>query len=253
MNKRRVSPIGAAFVALVLLVLLFVVRGALHRPARIVLPQETDSSDSSDSSLDDASAGRVTVRPDTVQSAIGTLTRPARYTRSITIERYYTGGSGVDRSTVSVDGAWMRADTEKASGELSHTITNGETTWLWYGSGGEVFETAASFTADEEQGIPTYEDILRLDRSRIALADYRLLDTADCIYVETAADESGYIERYWVSVSDGLLCAAEKLNWEDVVYRMAGMTVDTGTLAENAFVLPDGTALHAVENKTIER
>ena len=90
MNKRRVSPIGAAFVALVLLVLLFVVRGALHRPARIVLPQETDSSDSSDSSLDDASAGRVTVRPDTVQSAIGTLTRPARYTRSITIERYYT-------------------------------------------------------------------------------------------------------------------------------------------------------------------
>ena len=47
MNKRRVSPIGAAFVALVLLVLLFVVRGALHRPARIVLPQETDSSDSS--------------------------------------------------------------------------------------------------------------------------------------------------------------------------------------------------------------
>ena len=40
MKKRRVSPIGAAFVALVLLVLLFVVRGALHRPARIVLPQE---------------------------------------------------------------------------------------------------------------------------------------------------------------------------------------------------------------------
>ena len=34
MKKRRVSPIGVAFVALVLLVLLFVVRGALHRPAR---------------------------------------------------------------------------------------------------------------------------------------------------------------------------------------------------------------------------
>ena len=30
MRKRRVTPIGAAFVALVLLVLLFVVRGALH-------------------------------------------------------------------------------------------------------------------------------------------------------------------------------------------------------------------------------
>ena len=35
MRKRRVTPIGAAFVALVLLVLLFVVRGALHHPAHI--------------------------------------------------------------------------------------------------------------------------------------------------------------------------------------------------------------------------
>lgn len=37
MRKRRVTPIGAAFVALVLLVLLFVVRGALHHPAHVVL------------------------------------------------------------------------------------------------------------------------------------------------------------------------------------------------------------------------
>lgn len=247
MKKRRVSPIGAAFVALVLLVLLFVVRGALHRPARIVLPQETESGESSDESLDDGSAGRVSVRPDTVQSAIATLARPTRYTRSITIERYYTGGSGVDRSTVSVDGAWMRADIETESGELSHTVTNGEKTWVWYGSGKEYFESAASFTADEEQGIPTYEDILRLDTKCIKTADYRLLDTVDCIYVETAADDGGYIERYWVSVSDGLLCAAEKLNGDEVVYRMAGMTVDTGAVSADAFTLPDGTALHVSE------
>ena len=96
----------------------------------------------------------------------------------------------------------------------------------------------------EEQGIPTYEDILRLDKKRIAAADYRLLDTVDCIFVETAADDGGYIERYWVSVSDGLLCAAEKLQGEDVVYRMAGMSVDSGNVAEDAFTLPDGTVLH---------
>jgi len=38
-----VTPIGAAFVALVLLVLLFVVRGALHHPAHVVLPQDASS------------------------------------------------------------------------------------------------------------------------------------------------------------------------------------------------------------------
>ena len=141
----------------------------------------------------------------------------------------------------------MRADTETASGELSHTVTNGEKTWVWYGSGKEYFESAASFTADEEQGIPTYEDILRLDTKCIKTADYRLLDTVDCIYVETAADDGGYIERYWVSVSDGLLCAAEKLNGDEVVYRMAGMTVDTAAVSADTFTLPDGTALHVSE------
>ena len=243
MRKRRVTPIGAAFVALVLLVLLFVVRGALHRPAHVVLPQDASSSDVSDASLDDSAVGRIAVRPDTVQSAIATLERPARYSRAITIERYYSGGSGVDRSSVSVDGAWMRVDTEQASGAQSHTISNGERTWVWYGGSELYYESAAAFTADEEQGIPTYEDILRLDKKRIAAADYRLLDTVDCIFVETAADDGGYIERYWVSVSNGLLCAAEKLQGEDVVYRMAGMSVDSGNVAENAFTLPDGTPM----------
>ena len=149
MRKRRVTPIGAAFVALVLLVLLFVVRGALHRPAHVVLPQDASSGDVSDASLDDSAVGRIAVRPDTVQSAIATLERPARYSRAITIERYYSGGSGVDRSSVSVDGAWMRVDTEQASGAQSHTISNGERTWVWYGGSELYYESAAAFTADE--------------------------------------------------------------------------------------------------------
>ena len=47
-------------------------------------------------------------------------------------------------------------------------------------------------------------------------------------------------------MSDGLLCAAEKLNGDEVVYRMAGMTVDTAAPGADAFTLPDGTKLHTV-------
>lgn len=64
----------------------------------------------------------------------------------------------------------MRVDTEQASGAQSHTISNGERTWVWYGGSELYYESAAAFTADEEQGIPTYEDILRLDKKRIAAA-----------------------------------------------------------------------------------
>lgn len=252
MRKQKLTPIGAAFAALVLLVVLFLARGTLQRPARIVLPQEVDASGESSGSDDADAVGRVDVRPETVQSAIATLTRPERYTRAITIERYFSGGSGVDSSTVYVDGAWMRVDTEHSGGDVTHTITNGETVWIWYGSGKQYFESAASFSADEEQGIATYEDILSLEVSRIAAADYRLLSSVDCIYVETAADENGYVERYWVSVSDGLLCAAEKLRGEEVVYRMAGMSVDTGSLAQDVFTLPDGTQLHTVPAEKAE-
>lgn len=245
MRKTKLSPIGAAFAALVLLVVLFLARGALQRPARVVLPQEIDASGEGNGSGDDAdAAGRVDVRPETVQSAIATLERPVRYTREITIERYFSGGSGVDTSTVFVDGAWMRVDTEHSGGDVTHTITSGDTVWVWYGNGKQYFESAASFSADEEQGIATYEDILALETSQIAGADYRLLSGVDCIYVETAADEGGYVERYWVSVSDGLLCAAEKLHGEEVIYRMAGLNVERGAVSAEAFTLPDGTVLH---------
>lgn len=251
MRKQKLTPIGAAFAALVLLVVLFLARGALQRPARVVLPQETDVSGESGGRDDDADAvGRVDVRPETVQSAIATLERPVRYTRQITIERYFSGGSGVDSSTVSVDGSWMRVDTEHSGGDVTHTVTSGERVWIWYGNGKQYFESAASFSADEEQGIATYEDILALEVSRIAEADYRLLNGVDCIYVETTADESGYIERYWVSVSDGLLCAAEKLHGEEVVYRMAGMSVELGGITAEVFTLPDGTILHAGAEET---
>ena len=166
MRKRRVTPIGAAFAALVLLVLLFVLRGALHRPARVVLPQESSSSDASDAALDDSAVGRIAVRPDTVQSAIATLERPARYSRDITIERYYSGGSGVDHDSVSVEGAWMRVDAEKAGGSQSHTISNGEKIWVWYGGSKLWYESASAFTADEEQGIPTYENATKRPSTR---------------------------------------------------------------------------------------
>lgn len=56
----------------------------------------------------------------------------------------------------------------------------------------------------------TYEDILALPPERIAAADYRALEGVNCIYVETEPDEAGYVERYWVSVSSGLLAAAER-------------------------------------------
>ena len=243
MGKKVTKPVMIAVSLLTMLVILFMLRGSLRGPVRVVLPEETQTGESEP--MSDA-IDRIEIRPDTVQSAIETLARPQQYARSVYIERYYVGGSAVQQTDVFVSGDWTRLDTTLPDGEVRHVISDGETSRIWYGSDKEYYSGAAALSADEEQSIPTYEDILSLDVRRIALADYRLLESTDCIYVETAPDDGGYTERYWVSLGSGLLAAAEKVCADGVVYRMAGLTLDTETVKESAFTLPDGTVLHTI-------
>lgn len=246
MGKKVSKPIGIAVIMLILLVIVFMMRGSLRGPVRVVLPDEM-TNEEIDGETDDGendAINRVSIRPLTVQNAIAVLKRPIRYRRTVVIERYYSGGSCIETAEVFVDGSWTRVNVTKDGAENRHFISNGEVSYIWYGNSKSYYTGAAALSADEEQSIPTYEDILKIDTQRIALADYRMLETKDCIYVETAADTAGYIERYWVCVSDGLLVAAEKICGEDVVYRMASMDADGEATMEDAFVLPDGTQLY---------
>ena len=119
-------------------------------------------------------------------------------------------------------------------------------TYIWYGydSGAEVCAApAGDISADDEQSVPTYEDILELPVEDILFADYRPLDTLTCIYVETAEDAEGYATRYWVSVENGLLVQSERLLEDQVVYRMTSLYVDQTEYDASRFTLPDGTVL----------
>ena len=89
----------------------------------------------------------------------------------------------------------------------------------------------------------SYEDVLALAPEQIAQADYRMVSDVRCIYVETAEDDWGYVQRYWVSVDTGLLAVAERLQDGETVYRMAALTVDETAPDAKTFTLPDGTAL----------
>ena len=95
MGKQKMTPIGIACILLVLLVVAFMVRGSLREPEKIVLPPEPSTTEPSGPTVDNEAVDRVEVRPDTVQSAIEVLARPRVYTRTITVERYWSGGSGV--------------------------------------------------------------------------------------------------------------------------------------------------------------
>ena len=186
----------------------------------------------------------IEVTPSTVQAAIETLARPEVYRRTVTVEQFWSSGVGSYEVTVTVNGLWTRTDRTMPDGRARHTMTGPERVYVWYNNEENVYAgPVGAVSADAEQSIPTYEDILELPVEQIAAADYRTVSDVYCIYVETAENDAGYVLRYWVSVETGLLTMAEKLENGSAVYRMAALSVDQDGITEDSFRLPDGTSV----------
>ena len=242
MDKRRLNWVTWSFVGLTVLVLALMLAGTLRRPEEIVLPSSESSPEEGSGQMDSDALQEIKVTPDTVQAAVATLARPETYRRTVTVEQIWSGGSGTYEITMSVIGPWTRTDRTMPDGRVRHTITGPETVYIWYNSERTVYSApVGEITADNELPIPTYEEVLTLDPEQITAADYRAVSNVNCIYVESR--EGDYTLRYWVSVETGLLAAAEKLQGEETVYRMASLAVDQTLPTEADFTLPDGTVL----------
>lgn len=243
--KRTQKLVTWGIVILVVLVVLLMLVSNLRRSSRVILPDtSTDTENSAEQPAEGGTLTVVEVTPETVQAAIATLHRPEAYSRSVTVEYLWSGGSRSVEMNVFVSGGWSRTDRTMPDGQVRHTVTNGETTYIWYNSESDVFSgPAGDISPDAEQAIPTYEEVLALLPEQIAQADYRMVSDVRCIYVETAEDDWGYTQRYWVSVDTGLLVVAERLQDGETVYRMASLAVDETAPDVRNFLLPDGTDL----------
>lgn len=216
--------------------------------AKIQLP--TPGASQSPEPVGEENFVRVSITPQTVQHVIeNTLTRPDSYGRTVTIEDFWgEGQSGVTRATVWVDGGWTHTTATLPGGTVRHSIVGDDQFWLWYeGSSRVLTGGAEEDSADlEGQRIPTYEDVLKLKESSISSAGYEKKEGVSCIYVETAPDSKGVVQRYWISVDSGLLAGAETQQDGQLVYRMSAYTVERPAPEEASFTLPDGTVLHSV-------
>jgi hypothetical protein len=229
-------------VMILLLVFLFVLYASFHpnRP-QITLPEEGGTSDSltvDGDESDGSGVAKVEVTTETVQNVIATLSRPEAYTRIVTVTTYWSGGSGTTTVKAAVSGSRSRLDATLPSGQVRHTIRTEEETYVWYGSDRTVYTAQnGDISADDEQLIPTYEDLLQIPAEQIVEAGYETHLEQDCIYAATAANEQGYSERYWVAVDSGLLIAAEREQNGEVVYRMESSDLSLGAPDDSAFVV----------------
>lgn len=245
MDRGKLKWITWGFAVATVLIVALMLMYTLKRTTYITLPPPVGSSAGIQSG---AEANRdalsvIEITPETVQVAIETLVRPSSYSRTVTLEQFWEGDSGGWTVTAYAKGGWQRTDRLMPDHRMRHTVTNGETTHIWYNTEQKIFSApAGEITADHDQSLPTYEEILALDPKEIMEADYRDLEGVECIYVETAERENGYALRYWVSVESGLLVSSEKLYLGEVIYRMKALTLDAPP-GDELFSLPNGTEL----------
>lgn len=189
----------------------------------------------------------VEVTPQTVQSLIADLERYQSYRRTVAVEYFAADGESLGTVTAQVweEAGWIRTSATLGSGSVEHSIVGEGTLWLWYDGERQVYSgPVGGRTADLMQRLPTYEDVLELDKKDITAAGFVERDGQPCVYVEGRALLGG-VERYWVSVNSGLLVAAETEKDGVVVYAMTARDVvspldETGRI----FALPDGTLLY---------
>lgn len=246
MKRRKLSRAAVGFAGLIALVVVLMLINSLRPSPEIELPSQEEEGMQSEENSSGDGLTVVEIRPDTVQAAVATLERPETYRRELVVQQFWDSGSGTMENTVTVSGGWTRVDQTLARDRVRHSVTDGRMTYIWYNSQRTVYEAqAGEISADMEQAIPTYEDVLDLPMEEISAANYQTLSNMNCIYVETAADAYGYVLKYWVSVDSGLLVAAEKLLDGETVYRMWETSADLNPTIGSEFTLPDGTDLLA--------
>lgn len=217
--------------------------------ARIVLPTPAATGGPEDQPGVQEHLVRVEVTPETVQNVIRTLSRPESYRREVLIEDIWGEGEderGETRVQVWVDGGWTMTRSALPGGRVRWSIVGEDSLWLWYEGEEEALQRPADRdSADiEGQRILTYEDVLALETPSITSTGYVEQGELPCIYVETAPDELGYWQRYWVSVDSGLLVCAEISLGDTALYRMSSYTVERPVPEGTSFSLPDGQVLH---------
>ena len=220
------------------------------RTPDVILPSpSTGSGDVSSAGDQEQNYQRVEVTTQTVTGVIATLSRPASYYRELTVETFWTGGSSAAQVQVWTDGGWSHSVQTLPSGVVRHDITGENTLYYWY-DGDERYVTAPADekSSDLAQHIPTYETVLELDPDEITAAGYETRGDLPCILVEVQHSGSGLLQRFWVSVNNGLLVSAESEQAGELVYRMTAYTpVQSPCPTSASFALPDGETLHSVD------
>ena len=188
------------------------------------LPPAPDSS-AAPSAEDPARDAVIDITTETVQTAISTLRRAEGYSRRLTVQSFWTGGSSTTEIDAHIRGEDVRLTVREGGApggaEVKHILIKGGEAWIWYeGEAGVWHGSAKDGDADAYQTLLTYEDVLSLDGSAILDAGYTVWQGENCLFVRYTAGELGYEHLCYISDATGLLMGTETYDGNVLIYAM---------------------------------
>lgn len=187
------------------------------------LPPAPDSS-AAPSTEAPAEDSVIEVTTETVQTAISTLRRAEGYSRHLTVQSFWNGGSSTTEIDAHIRGEDVRLTVRESGApptEQKNILIKGGKAWIWYeGETGVWHGSAREGDADAYQTLLTYEDVLTLDKSAILDAGYTAYQGENCLFVRYTAGELGYEHLCYISDATGLLMGTETYDGDVLVYAM---------------------------------
>jgi hypothetical protein len=189
---------------------------------------------------------KLEVTTDSVQSVIATMNRQESYTYNITVSSYWSSGKAEYKILAYVrSGKFRLSVSGPKSDPAKNIIINDDNIYIWYEGSksyytGNVGSKSDSAILDKYEMIPTYEDVLKLEKWKITKAGFVQYNNEPCIYVRAQSGDFDYIYKYYVSVNTGLLTAAFTYDKDTLIYSMTADAVSLTVPSDDMFKLPDG-------------
>lgn len=256
MEKKRPGARSAGIVItatlLVVCLLLAAVLVSIRGGTRdgITLPETSGTTEPDQTPVSDEDPF-LEVDRENIQAVLDTMERPNAYHQVLTVTNLWDSGSAETTVELWRSGSLIRAQ-RTTGNRVENLLTDGTTVWIWYDgeTRAKALTPEASVSFDDLTGIPTYETLTAIPTEAILNAGFVTLDQSDdlnCLYV--AVSDGEYEDRYWVDVSNQLICRADTLLDGVQTYQLRQTACQTlsqeDTSLQNVFRLPDGTSLSA--------
>ena len=231
---------AVAGVVTVLLVL-YLAPGALPEPQPVVLAAPpTAAASPAPSPVRAPELEIIAVTPDTVQTVLRTLSRADSYSRTLTVQRFWSSGSSV--STIDI---WARGELHRIAirsggrNRVKNILLSGSEKWIWYSDSLHAFSSAAAEAeADRWETLYTYERIETLEPQSIFSADFVEFNGENCIFVHFQDSVLPYESLCYISCDTGLLMGEDMYDGNSLIYSMRSTLPDISTPEMEVFQPP---------------